>query len=655
MQLLFNIYTQRINMQKLINHLKTAKSLVKSSGRIKICLGNRSTDLDSCVGSVLLSFLLTMAQPTHEPPFIPVINGTLPKLQTRKALAYHFESCKIPLESLVFFDEISAMDKMKEGLLEVVLYDHNELDPTQEYLLPTIKQIYDHHIDLTKGMKASKVITFCGSATSLILHQPCVDLNVFDFDLSKFAIAPIIIDTKNLAAGLYKDRWNEIDEKAYKFLNTFLVSEGFDVEVYYKKLEKIDKDLEGNLAQGVRTLLEKDYKGYKGKNAGGKEFIFGASSIDIPLGKFVQHFERDALINEYKEFAKEKGLLFLVILGRAREKKQVRDFLVFSEDLTLLLKWTKLLEEKYAAMLGLEHLIDFSNTPECYYYTYKNLSFTRKKHEPLWRDISSQIQTNLQISQQAQIIISNCCFSLIFRSQYLTNGFISVITDLMRPKVSQKTASQKKRKRRHSEKQKRTYHNGVYDQEFEVEEILDSQTILGLPFYKIKWLGYPMSAATWEPLDNLKGIKDLVAEFNKKKANKVEDVTKDKHPDKDEFKGDINKDKPYKIENLEKIGTELYCTVSWKPRADGTIPGSTLYKAETIKELYPLILLEFEEAQEKKSFKLQAFLTDLINYYWIANIECIQGHAKDNNNIQYVHYKQSKYVLRQSSMINERV
>ena len=50
--------------------------------------------------------------------------------------------------------------------------------------------------------------------------------------------------------------------------------------------------------------------------------------------------------------------------------------------------------------------------------------------------------------------------------------------------------------------------------EFEVEKILDSKISYGYVRYLVKWLGYDVSEATWEPVRNVKHCKDLLDEFH---------------------------------------------------------------------------------------------------------------------------------------------
>jgi hypothetical protein len=50
-------------------------------------------------------------------------------------------------------------------------------------------------------------------------------------------------------------------------------------------------------------------------------------------------------------------------------------------------------------------------------------------------------------------------------------------------------------------------------EEYEVETILDKRILRNRPQYLIKWMGYPLHDATWEPLENLENAKETIKEF----------------------------------------------------------------------------------------------------------------------------------------------
>ena len=65
-------------------------------------------------------------------------------------------------------------------------------------------------------------------------------------------------------------------------------------------------------------------------------------------------------------------------------------------------------------------------------------------------------------------------------------------------------------------------------EEYEVEKIIDKRVINGKLEYKIKWVGYPMSQCTWEPIRNLANIKPMIKEYENneiydKKQKKISD------------------------------------------------------------------------------------------------------------------------------------
>jgi transposase InsO family protein len=57
-------------------------------------------------------------------------------------------------------------------------------------------------------------------------------------------------------------------------------------------------------------------------------------------------------------------------------------------------------------------------------------------------------------------------------------------------------------------------------EEFEVQEVLDSKKIRGKLLYLVFWRGYPPSEATWEPAGNLVHAQDLVNRFHQRYPNK---------------------------------------------------------------------------------------------------------------------------------------
>jgi len=54
---------------------------------------------------------------------------------------------------------------------------------------------------------------------------------------------------------------------------------------------------------------------------------------------------------------------------------------------------------------------------------------------------------------------------------------------------------------------------------FEVDKILEKKQVNGVTYYKVKWVGYSLKGATWEPRKNLKNVDWMVSKFEKQLAN----------------------------------------------------------------------------------------------------------------------------------------
>jgi hypothetical protein len=62
-----------------------------------------------------------------------------------------------------------------------------------------------------------------------------------------------------------------------------------------------------------------------------------------------------------------------------------------------------------------------------------------------------------------------------------------------------------------------------------VEKILDKRILLnGTIEYRIKWKGYPMSEATWEPFVNLGSAIEMVQEYEHFADRKQKSVSKER-------------------------------------------------------------------------------------------------------------------------------
>ena len=125
---------------------------------------------------------------------------------------------------------------------------------------------------------------------------------------------------------------------------------------------------------------------------------------------------------------------------------------------------------------------------------------------------------------------------------------------------------------------------------YEVEKIVDKRTNkYGLVEYLVKWKGYSSSDNTWEPKKNLKKLTQIIDEYENGIGEK--DVKKMK-------KGSLNKevpDKPKKVIRMKMINGIRYCKIKWRKRRNNNNPTPSYIKYDIIKDMFPLLLLEYIE------------------------------------------------------------
>jgi len=122
--------------------------------------------------------------------------------------------------------------------------------------------------------------------------------------------------------------------------------------------------------------------------------------------------------------------------------------------------------------------------------------------------------------------------------------------------------------------------------EFTVEKIISKKGVGKAARYRVKWVGYPPSQNTWEPLSNLEGSAKLLKEFEKREAEKEKKVA----------------ETDYEIQKI--VGEKLYRNkpvymVRWK----GFSPKSDTWEPAEQFEGAPEALADWEEEKKKRAIK----------------------------------------------------
>jgi hypothetical protein len=64
------------------------------------------------------------------------------------------------------------------------------------------------------------------------------------------------------------------------------------------------------------------------------------------------------------------------------------------------------------------------------------------------------------------------------------------------------------------------------EEEYEVEEIVDSERRTDRWYYRVKWKGYGPESNTWEPKSNLEHAEDILKKYHQKLLKKARDAAK---------------------------------------------------------------------------------------------------------------------------------
>jgi inorganic pyrophosphatase/exopolyphosphatase len=360
---------------------------------LNVCLGNVSCDMDSAVGAILLAYYLTYKNEYYkdvgnfENLWIPVINCPRSEITARLDVTFHFKSCGIDLNTLVYIDDFDLQYYSNNKSLKLAIIDHNKMDYSQMAMDDSVVMIVDHHVDLKAYPNAKKILEFCGSACSLVINMIFED-KLHDLILTapivKFFSSAILIDTENFKSALKGTKWSSIDEQAFISMNRVVMRD------YYNELitKKTDRSL--NLQLGLELILRKDYKTYTWNKC-----IAGISVIFNPLHEILTNFQVENLRKTIKERMIRKELnIYLIISQTYTDSGEAhREIMIFDEDPERLGKISALFESKCTYALQKKKFTGLSKNFN--FYLIKDESVSRKKVEPIFKEIFEIINPDI--------------------------------------------------------------------------------------------------------------------------------------------------------------------------------------------------------------------------------------------------------------------
>ena len=180
--------------------------------------------------------------------------------------------------------------------------------------------------------------------------------------------------------------------------------------------------------------------------------------------------------------------------------------------------------------------------------------------------------------------------------------------------------------------------DGSDDEYYYVEKILQRSEYPRLR-YLVKWEGYDVNQATWEPIENLENVIDIVEEYerdqkartaskktdeqdinrintadnsadykdnsrsNNKSFNEKKDhVSRSREeivaPFLSNLREELMEDEiPIKIMTVKNISNKLYCLVKFQEGSDGVTQSNLYVPSSYIADNFPTILIDFYESK----------------------------------------------------------
>ncbi|KAG5892913.1 hypothetical protein JTB14_006228 [Gonioctena quinquepunctata] len=307
------------NLLQYFRHMKQRLKKLQPSDEIHIVVGNESCDIDSSVSSVILAYLLNKSSVPKIAQcalVVPIQNVTYEQFLQRADNCLVYKEAGIPLDLLVYRDELDLDKLCKTNKVTTSLVDHHVLSNNERVLEDTVVQIFDHRPrDLTATWSDKQVeinIRQVGSCSTLIAEKILSKNEAILFrEIAYMIYETIIYDTVALLPE--NGRATELDLHIAKNLrDTFQFDE--DTQLLYKKLWTAHIDV-SHLTP--RQMLDKDMKVVENVPVPGLPML-----VDTFLKLKGAH-------GAIETFADDHKVDFLVLVGLDASKEVKRDLGLF--------------------------------------------------------------------------------------------------------------------------------------------------------------------------------------------------------------------------------------------------------------------------------------------------------------------------------------
>ncbi|KAE9371197.1 DHH phosphoesterase [Stipitochalara longipes BDJ] len=324
-----------LSRTSLRSFLSAAKSALnhatKHQSPVTFVIGNESADLDSLCSAVVLAYLRTYSPFSKSNIlYIPLSNLPRSDLALRPELLPVLKHANLkPCDLITLSDLTASTNHFPVEQTKWLLVDHNALTGELGRIYSSrVIGCIDHHDDEHKvpsncdpeprivkksGSCASLVVQYCKPIWNELSKTIGEDERVWNAELARLAIAPVLIDTQNLRD---EGKTEESDRRAVRFAEGWIMAaedgESYSTDEYFGEIQRAKEDIGG---LSLRDCLRKDYKEWDEEGA-----KVGVCSVVRDLGFLLEKAgDKEKFLEVVKKFAGEKELSIVSIMTTSHQ------------------------------------------------------------------------------------------------------------------------------------------------------------------------------------------------------------------------------------------------------------------------------------------------------------------------------------------------
>ncbi|XP_076337616.1 exopolyphosphatase PRUNE1-like isoform X2 [Tachypleus tridentatus] len=355
---------------------------------IHVVLGNESCDLDSAVTSIVTAFLLCQRKSELECVVLPVLNVVRKDFRLRTEVTFFLQKTNIPLDLLIFKDEIDLEKLAKEKKLYLTLVDHNILSADQQCLEEAVVRVIDHHkLECRdRGVRCDMTVEMVGSCCTLVAEKMFTMCpSVIDQQVAMLLYGTILLDTVCLLKEAKRVTQKDID------IVTKLETKLEKVEriEVFEALQKAKLDISGLT---IEEMLRKDLKVVEGN-----KFRIAMPSISGFLEDLKAKPKLSIALEEYITKNNYHGLVIMTIHHNTETQKVQRQIAVYSPNPVIKEQLVNTLKgaqepglELEPLNLGISYLMSFNQ---------RNIAASRKVVLPLVRSFIQESHVSIHSAE----------------------------------------------------------------------------------------------------------------------------------------------------------------------------------------------------------------------------------------------------------------